>query len=98
LDDGSCFLVSNINVLEDAFLQIAPNPFSNTLQIQSDLPEGQEGQLQIFDLLGQELWSANLKAGNQQLIWDGSKYPAGIYIVKISSSGKQVRTVMLSKL
>ncbi len=98
LDDGSCFLVSNVNVLEDAFLQIAPNPFSNTLQIQSNLPESQEGQLQIFDLLGQELWSANLKSGTQQLIWDGSKYPAGIYIVKMSSSGKQVRTVMLSKL
>ncbi|MCF7918560.1 MAG: CotH kinase family protein [Candidatus Cloacimonetes bacterium] len=80
-----------------------PNPFNPSTTIRFNITEEAYTELNIYNINGQlvkRLVSDNLKAGNQEMIWDGNnengnKAASGVYFYNLSSgkyntSGKMV--------
>lgn len=73
---------------EDNSVKIYPNPFTNELVIMmNNLPAGKT-MVSITNLLGQELYSEELKDSNATAIYlnDLKNYKAGLYFVNIRSA------------
>ena len=65
-----------------------PNPFNPSTTIRFTLPRDSKVRLQIFNVLGQqvaELVNAELKAGNQEVVWD-SRAASGIYFYRLEAA------------
>jgi len=65
-----------------------PNPFNPATTIRYALPEPVRVQLKLYNLLGQEivtLVDEVQEAGYRSVRFDGSVYPSGIYIYRISA-------------
>lgn len=65
-----------------------PNPFNPSTTIEWILDRPSEVQLKIFNLLGQNVFNQELgllEAGSHSLLWNGSKYASGVYIIEVRS-------------
>jgi flagellar hook assembly protein FlgD len=65
-----------------------PNPFNPSTGISFNLPENSNVHIEIYNVLGQKVDSINLKhlpSGKHTVLWDGSEYPSGVYLYKISA-------------
>jgi xylan 1,4-beta-xylosidase len=66
-----------------------PNPFNPITQIKYSVPKISYITLKVYNLLGQEvasLMNGYQKAGNYEVIFDGSKLAAGVYFYQIKAS------------
>jgi hypothetical protein len=64
-----------------------PNPFNPSTKITFSIPGADNVKLTVFDLLGREvstLVSEQLRPGNYEIDWDGSRYSSGVYYYKLS--------------
>ncbi|PHN02811.1 S8 family serine peptidase [Flavilitoribacter nigricans] len=81
-------------------ISVYPNPTANRVNIQlgaDDLPGA--GQLELFNQAGHRLQSRPLDLeSNRQFDLDLSDYPAGMYILRISQSGKALLNEKLIRL
>jgi hypothetical protein len=65
-----------------------PNPFNPTTTIRFSLAEGSFVSLSIVDLLGRQVASVvsqNLPAGTFNATWDATRFPSGIYVVRLQA-------------
>jgi len=70
-----------------------PNPFNPTTMIRFDMPEDAKVHLAIFDITGRKvktLINANVSAGYNQVVWDGTDHngnpvSTGMYIYKLQA-------------
>lgn len=68
-----------------------PNPFNPVTTIRYDVPENSAVELRVYDLMGREisaLVNGNVRAGYQNLIWDGkdshgNPVSSGMYVYRI---------------
>jgi hypothetical protein len=76
-------------------LQNEPNPFGDKTVIRFSLAAPEQVTLSVFDLAGRELASplrgARLGPGPQQVAFDGSTLPAGIYMCRLQA-GRSIHT------
>ncbi len=84
-----------------------PNPFNPSTTISISIPEhltGQEGVLQVYDILGREvrrLYQGSLTTGMLTVMWDGSNsanfaVPSGTYFYRFSAGEtNMVRSMQL---
>jgi hypothetical protein len=71
-----------------------PNPFNPSTKIKFDVTEDGKGQkadvkLVIYDILGKEitiLVNQQLQPGTYEVEWDGSNYPSGVYLYKLTTA------------
>lgn len=87
------------NPLHSEEFKIYPNPFTNQIKIEINLPTLQELNCMILDSQGKLIRILNngLAEGRQLLIWDGknehgNKMATGIYILKVN---ERVRKIIL---
>jgi len=94
-DDGDPGL--NPGPLPESFgnLEIYPNPTNAIAKISYTVPQGFPQQavghpgeviLTIYNLLGQRMYEQTVmhqKPGRYSTSWDGSRYPSGIYLVRV---------------
>jgi len=76
----------------DFQLQIYPNPASNIITMQYQLPIGEAVSLIIYDIQGNIVASINpgiQNIGNQQATFDASGLPNGAYYILLSAGGNQ---------
>ncbi|HMQ70038.1 MAG TPA: T9SS type A sorting domain-containing protein [Ignavibacteria bacterium] len=97
-------IINQSELSPDAFelFQNYPNPFNPQTRIEFDLSKQSLVSLTIYNIKGQvikELLKNVLKeAGRYSLIFDGSKFPSGIYFYELMSSEfKQNRIMILTK-
>jgi hypothetical protein len=67
---------------------VSPNPFNPTTTIHFDLPEVSSVTLTVCDLAGREVRVQTIEspqAGFNQITFDGSTLPSGIYLYKLSA-------------
>ncbi len=87
--DGSRQLTS-VNELELAIgdLQIAPNPFKESLSIQFNLEERKDLTIELYNTLGQRqlITSFTANVGNNTQVLDTNLLPDGAYFVAIKST------------
>ncbi len=78
-----------------------PNPFNPSVSVQVTMPDAAGLKMQIFDVLGREVFSNDLGitgAGYHTLNWNAEKFSAGIYFLMIDSGiNHSVKKVMLVK-
>ena len=69
-----------------------PNPFNLSTTITFNLPEASKIELNIYDILGRQIWSwprnnSELPAGNYQIVWNAANLsdgalPSGVYFIR----------------
>lgn len=84
---------------------VFPNPFNPTTTIQFELSETTDLDIIIFDILGQQVWSKNMKMmekGKHQLSWNGknsagNNLAGGVYLLSINGSdfSKTIKLLLL---
>lgn len=85
-------------------LKIAPNPFTDKVSIDVNMPQDEELQITIYDLRGiviNNLYSGVMKKGFNEIIWDGTnnngqQMKRGVYVIKLLS-GKKIFTYKIMK-
>ncbi len=73
-------------------LLVFPNPNSGIVNISFHLDNTEQAVLKITDIKGKTIYSTTVKSGNDSLIYDASKEPAGSYFVSYEIKGKPVQT------
>ena len=106
-DCGGCaeFYVSDVALLnparvaEDRTIPYAPllrqnypNPFNPATTIEYNLTREANVSLNIFDLLGREVWAfvaSGQPSGRHRFVWDASGRPAGVYFYRLFASAEK---------
>ncbi len=78
-------------------IEIYPNPFSTTTTIQYQLQQPQTIQISIFNHLGKQVHFIQEKqaAGKQQMLWDASGLPSGMYYFTIQIGNEMAKGKMV---
>ncbi|MDP8239900.1 MAG: T9SS type A sorting domain-containing protein [Candidatus Hatepunaea meridiana] len=77
---------------------IYPNPFNSLTTIRYELPEKSLVSIKILDVSGRKIETIienQHEAGYHHTIWNGSKYPSGVYFCWMEVAGFE-RTIKLS--
>lgn len=94
-DNGGTVGIDEVSKPESGHLQvnIYPNPFTSSTSISYDLPQSSTVQITIFNHFGQQVdfIQQNQSQGKQQIIWDASGLPAGVYYFRLEAD-EQVAT------
>jgi hypothetical protein len=99
-DSYDCY--NYITGISDSFIGydivVSPNPFIASTTLLYKLKEPSTVQLSVFNQLGQLVYAYSEKQqqGDQQLIWDASKQPEGLYFFRLKA-GDQVATGKMVK-
>ncbi|MEO1713784.1 MAG: T9SS type A sorting domain-containing protein, partial [Bacteroidota bacterium] len=87
-------LVELQQLKEDAILvdglEVYPNPSANRAFIQFELTHAQAVTCRVLDINGRVidiLFEGDLEAGIQQMTWQATTMPAGIYLVQLQTKG-----------
>ena len=75
--------------------QNIPNPFTGQTIISFDLPDAAAVRVEISDSAGrllETLVRERMDAGRHQVVWDGTRYPSGVYYYSLYAD-----TVLLTK-
>lgn len=69
---------------------IYPNPASNQITVNLDLPERSNVQIELTDITGKQvaLWMNEKQQGTVKKQFSTESYPAGIYFVRLQVNGK----------
>ncbi len=93
--------VNEVVANNDYNLNIYPNPFNNEATIAFDLKETSKAVLNIYDIVGKNVYTNNLgnvNPGVNFIDFDGSKLDAGMYIVKLTVNGQTItKKITLNK-
>jgi len=77
-----------------------PNPFNPTTTIKYEIPKDAEITIQVYDLLGREVFSINeyKKAGSYEVKFDGANLASGMYLYSFETNGyKDTKKMVLLK-
>jgi hypothetical protein len=81
-----------------------PNPFNPSTMIKFSIPARIDrtiGTLEVFDILGRKietLMTGELAQGVHTVIWNGERWPSGVYYSRLTTSlGTEIRKMMLLK-
>jgi hypothetical protein len=87
-------IVAVEDVLENASLEIAPNPAADYTMLTMDLNETMDASVRIFDITGKQVAvlanNQAFAAGRTQLRWDVDTTPQGVYLVKVETAKGQL--------
>ena len=84
----SCFTIVSVPSIETESFAIYPNPSVNSFYLKGNLKSA--GKMEIFNLLGERIYSRNLDEGTINLAVDTKSFGEGIFVVKISDSHHEV--------
>jgi hypothetical protein len=78
-----------------------PNPFNATTRISYGLPEAARVLISVYDISGRHietLVDEQKNPGNHSVVWNGSQYSSGLYLISMKASGyKKIREAILVK-
>jgi len=81
-----------------------PNPFNPSTMIRFSIPAKMfriSGTLEVFDILGQKvetLMTGEFEQGVHTVVWDGGRWPSGVYYARLTTSlGTEIRKMILLK-
>ncbi len=76
-------------------INIYPNPASNTLHVQFNIPSNTKTQIKILNVLGDELLSKQIHNGEHAI--DVSELSNGIYFMEfINEKARETRKIIIS--
>ncbi|MBK6765602.1 MAG: T9SS type A sorting domain-containing protein [bacterium] len=75
-----------------------PNPFNPSTTIRFEIARGTFGRLMVYDVQGRQvavLFDGHLNSGQHEVVWDGSPYSSGIYLIELVAGGQRSATKAL---
>ena len=99
--------ISSINEMNSkpkavSLYQNYPNPFNPSTKISFSLPQEENVNLKIYDLLGREiktLFEKEMAKGNYSISFDGTNYASGLYfarlIVQSNDTKSYIKTIKM---
>jgi len=82
-------------------LSAAPNPFNPVTTVSYSLPQAGPVEVMVYNAAGKQvasLVSGWREAGSQQVTWDATGLPSGVYLVKVAAgNAQQVQKLTLLK-
>ncbi|MEM1094261.1 MAG: T9SS type A sorting domain-containing protein [Bacteroidota bacterium] len=75
-----------------------PNPFAHMMTVSYTIAQPGPVNLEVFDILGRrmtQLLSDDQSAGTHTVEWDGSGLANGVYLLRLTSDGKQTSHVVM---
>lgn len=98
-NDPDCVVYTNVTEVNSDFESIRnlPNPFSGITTIEIDSREAGAYQFQVNDMLGRVIHtrSVQINSGLNQVEFDGSNLPDGLYIYSFSNGQSRVARRMV---
>ena len=85
--------VEEAGTIDEAFFQVAPNPFQDRTRVAFHLKESAEINLTVLDVLGREIQTlaeGKLGLGVHEYQFDASQLPKGIYLVRFEMNGQSI--------
>ena len=100
IGDRSTVLSNEEEIVANEFAlhQNYPNPFNPETTIKFSIPNTQDVNLSVYNMLGQRvvtLYSGELQGGNHIAKWHAGDIASGVYIYKLTSSNKTLTQKML---
>ncbi len=71
-----------------------PNPFTSSTTFAFNTIS-EKGKIEIFNVLGQKVFSNKIVIGQKSITWNAKKMPSGIYIAKLSVNNSNFATLKL---
>lgn len=77
-----------------------PNPFNPQTTIEMELDQNSDIVIELFNTKGQKLsllYSGHFPAGRNYYVWNGEKYPSGLYLIRVRAGSftKTARMMLL---
>ena len=100
--DGTILSLYN-SIIPDMYSihSIYPNPFNPATHIRYSLPEHTDVQIIVYNILGKQIeYLVNnfQSPGYHSIVWDASRYPSGIYFIRmVSNNFTDTRKILLIK-
>ena len=69
-----------------------PNPFNPETRLCFLLPEEREVTLSVYNLTGNcvfEKGYEKMSAGTHSVVWDGEKFPSGVYLFRLRAGNEE---------
>ena len=86
------------NEIKDFSATIFPNPFKAQFTFQLFEAQSQQLLLSLFDYTGKMILSKSLNSGSQNMDWNMSLHPAGLYFLKVvDDSGNNLQIYKIIK-
>lgn len=86
--------IFNNSHLDEALVNVFPNPFEGTANIVVDMPRNGNLNIEVFDMLGKRvdiLAKGNRQAGNHRFTFDSSNSSSnGVYFIKVTMDNKSL--------
>lgn len=80
----------SIPVKENSSIQVIPNPNNGNMLIVYELPANTNGTFQVYNLIGDRLFSYPLFAGKNSFTINRSELNQGIYFYRVFTGNKQI--------
>ncbi|MCF6170997.1 MAG: T9SS type A sorting domain-containing protein [Bacteroidales bacterium] len=79
------------------FVEVFPNPFSNSTTIQYTLVRAETVQINVFNAFGEQVSFVQKKqsSGQQQVVWDAKGLPSGMYYFTVQAGKKSMHGKMM---
>ena len=85
-------------VIEKPQLSISPNPTNQRTNIRVSLEEKENVRLEVYDIRGQlisVIVDQKLDNGTHDYEWDATGYPAGTYVVKLTTKEHSITNQLI---
>ncbi len=86
--------VDEAELPKELSISTSPNPFNAVLRVDIDVPDGEKGELEIFDVLGRRVHEFSTLSGSRTIFWSGDatgmELPSGVYFLRISTETKAI--------
>ncbi len=73
---------------ENISMNIIPNPFNASCKITVESAAG--GEVKIYDIMGIQVASYDVRAGQSEFIWNGGNKMSGIYFVRLKAGDRTI--------
>ncbi len=99
LDPGDDPIVPPADNANLRLVAMAPNPFLDYMEVTVEVDRDTRASARVYDLVGRlqvDLGTRNLETGENTFAWDGyapdgSRVPAGVYVLVMEADGRTVR-------
>lgn len=78
------------NKVYSTFVKVIPNPNNGNMQVSYEIPENTIGTFEVYDLIGEKLFSYSLFSGKNNFSISRSDLNQGIYFYRAIAGNKQI--------
>jgi hypothetical protein len=82
------------SVLQTLQLSNYPNPFTSSTTFSFNT-FSEKGKIEVFNVLGQRVFSKEITVGENSINWNPTKIPTGVYIAKLFQNNGNLATIKL---